>query len=156
MEELKELELLDEGEMVDIPDLELEDLIEANSLSVIVRCLNPYVHKVGGLVKALPPIWGLEDRVQGRAVGVDRIQVYLRCGLAICTFQGAVVRQWVDGDPELMDTAPIRGVSEEDNFLGQSQRAPNPHPERASCEVTSGASGKGRVSGATCEELYFY
>ncbi|KAL0667124.1 hypothetical protein Bca4012_029828 [Brassica carinata] len=68
MEELKELELLEEGEMVDIPDLEVEDLIEENSMSVIVRCLNPYVHKVGGLVKALPPIWGLEDRVQGRVV----------------------------------------------------------------------------------------
>ena len=27
-----------------------------NLLSVIVRCLNPQVHKVGGLVKALPPI----------------------------------------------------------------------------------------------------
>lgn len=56
MEELKELELLDEGEMVDIPDLEVEDLIEENTLSIIVRCLNPFVHKVGGLVKALPPI----------------------------------------------------------------------------------------------------
>lgn len=74
MEELKELELLEEGEMVDIPDLEVEDLIEENSMSVIVRCLNPYVHKVGGLVKALPPIWGLEDRVQGRVVGEDRVQ----------------------------------------------------------------------------------
>lgn len=56
MEELKELELLDEGEMVDIPDLEVEDLIEENTLSIIVRCLSPFVHKVGGLVKALPPI----------------------------------------------------------------------------------------------------
>lgn len=37
MEELKELELLEEGEMVDIPDLENDDLIEENSLSVIVR-----------------------------------------------------------------------------------------------------------------------
>lgn len=74
MEELKELELLDEGEMVDIPDLEIEDLIEENTSSVIVRCLNPYVHKVGGLVKALPSIWGLEDRVQGRVVGDDRVQ----------------------------------------------------------------------------------
>ncbi|XP_013704888.2 uncharacterized protein LOC106408719 [Brassica napus] len=74
MEELKELELLEEGEMVDIPDLEVEYLIEENSMSVIVRCLNPYVHKVGGLVKALQPIWGLEDRVQGRVVGEDRVQ----------------------------------------------------------------------------------
>ncbi|CAG7868461.1 unnamed protein product, partial [Brassica rapa] len=74
MEELKELELLDEGEMVDIPDLEVEDLIEENLMSVIVRRLNPYVHKVGGLVKALPPIWGLEDRTQGRVVGEDRVQ----------------------------------------------------------------------------------
>lgn len=41
--------------MVDIPDLELEDLIEENTMSVIVRCLNPFVHKVGSLVKALPP-----------------------------------------------------------------------------------------------------
>ncbi|KAH0867344.1 hypothetical protein HID58_074366 [Brassica napus] len=74
MEELKELELLEEGEMVDIPDLENDDLIQENSLSVIVRCLNPTVHKVGGLVKALPPIWGLEDRVHGRGVGADRVQ----------------------------------------------------------------------------------
>ncbi|XP_018435865.1 uncharacterized protein LOC108808180 [Raphanus sativus] len=74
MDELKELDLLGEGEMVDIPDLEFEDLIEENTLSVIVRCLNPYVHKVGGLVKALPPIWGLEDRVRGRGVGADRVQ----------------------------------------------------------------------------------
>ena len=62
VEELKELELLEKSEMVDIPDLENDDLIEENSLSVIVRCLNPSVHKVGGLVKALPPIWGMEDR----------------------------------------------------------------------------------------------
>ncbi|KAJ4882072.1 Uncharacterized protein Rs2_39127 [Raphanus sativus] len=68
------MELLDEGEMVDIPDLEIEDLIEENTLSVIVRCLNPYAHKVGGLVKALPPIWGLEDRVRGRGVGEHRAQ----------------------------------------------------------------------------------
>lgn len=64
MEELKEMELLEEGEMVDIPDLEVEDLIEENLMSVIVRCLNPFVHKVGGLVKAMPPIWGMEDRTQ--------------------------------------------------------------------------------------------
>lgn len=74
MEELKELELLEEGVMVDIPELENDDLLEENSLSVIVRCLNPSVHKVGGLVKALPPIWGLEDRVHGRGVGPDRVQ----------------------------------------------------------------------------------
>ncbi|KAG7572302.1 Endonuclease/exonuclease/phosphatase superfamily [Arabidopsis suecica] len=74
MEEMKELELLEEGETVEVPDLENEDLIEENSMSVIVRCLNPSVHKVGGLVKALPPIWGLEDRVRGRGVGEDRVQ----------------------------------------------------------------------------------
>ncbi|KAL0676411.1 hypothetical protein Bca4012_004392 [Brassica carinata] len=60
--------------MVDIPELENDDLLEENSLSVIVRCLNPSAHKVGGLVKALPPIWGLEDRVHGRGVGPDRVQ----------------------------------------------------------------------------------
>ncbi|CAN6999139.1 unnamed protein product [Brassica oleracea var. botrytis] len=74
IEELKELELLEEGEMVDIPDLEIEDLIEENSLSVITRCLNPYVHKVKGLVKAPPPFWGLEERTHGRVVGEDRVQ----------------------------------------------------------------------------------
>lgn len=74
VEELKKLELLEEGEMVDIPDLENKDLLEENSLSVIFRCLNPYVHKVGGLVKALPPIWGMENRVHGRGVGPDRAQ----------------------------------------------------------------------------------
>ncbi|CAN6845472.1 unnamed protein product [Brassica oleracea] len=74
IEELKELELLEEGEMVDIPDLEIEDLIEENSLSVIIRCLNPYVHKVKGLVKALPPFWGLEERTHGRVVGEDMVQ----------------------------------------------------------------------------------
>ncbi|VVB14771.1 unnamed protein product [Arabis nemorensis] len=66
MEELKERNLIEEGEIVDIPDIENEDLIEESSLSVIVRCLNPTVHKIGGLVKALPPIWGMEDRVTGR------------------------------------------------------------------------------------------
>ncbi|KAG2297824.1 hypothetical protein Bca52824_034296 [Brassica carinata] len=74
LEELKELEMLEEGEMVDIPELENEDLIEENLMSVVVRCLNPAAHKVGGLVKALPPIWGLEDRVHGRGVGADRVQ----------------------------------------------------------------------------------
>ncbi|KAL0730006.1 hypothetical protein Bca4012_026099 [Brassica carinata] len=74
MEELRELELLEEGETVDIPDLEIEDLIEENTMSVIVHCLNPYVHKVGGPVKALPPIWGMEERVRGRGVGEDRAQ----------------------------------------------------------------------------------
>ncbi|KAJ4894502.1 Uncharacterized protein Rs2_21296 [Raphanus sativus] len=73
-EELRELELLEEGEMVDIPDLEIDDLIEENSLSVIVRCLNPTFHKVGGLVKALPPIWGMEESVRGRGVGEQRVQ----------------------------------------------------------------------------------
>ncbi|RID64924.1 hypothetical protein BRARA_D00158, partial [Brassica rapa] len=74
MEELKEMKLLEEGEMVDIPDLEIEDLIEENSLSVIVRCLNPYVYKIGGLVKPLPPIWGLEDKARKREVGENRVQ----------------------------------------------------------------------------------
>lgn len=60
--------------MVDSPDLEVDDLIEENTLSVIVHCLNPYVHKVGGLVKALPPIWGMEERVRGRGVGENRVQ----------------------------------------------------------------------------------
>lgn len=46
MEELKEIELLEEGELVDIPDLENNYLIEENTMSVIVRCLNPVVHKV--------------------------------------------------------------------------------------------------------------
>ncbi|WZZ88093.1 hypothetical protein YC2023_116672 [Brassica napus] len=64
LHELKKLELLEEGELVDIPELENEDLIEENSMSIIVRCLNPTVHKVGGLVKALPPIWGMEEVVK--------------------------------------------------------------------------------------------
>lgn len=74
MEELKELDLLGEGDVVEIPDLENDDLIEENAMSVIVRCLNPTAHKVGGLFKALPPIWGMEDRVRGRGVGDDRVQ----------------------------------------------------------------------------------
>lgn len=35
-EELEQLELLEEGELVDISDLEIDDLIEENALSVIV------------------------------------------------------------------------------------------------------------------------
>ena len=46
VEELRDLELLEEGDIVDIPDVENDDLIEENSLSVVVRCLNPTVHKV--------------------------------------------------------------------------------------------------------------
>ncbi|KAF3492483.1 hypothetical protein DY000_02053438 [Brassica cretica] len=72
LDELKELELLGEGELVDMPELENEDLIEENSMSIIVRCLKPTVHKVGGLVKALPPIWSLEDSVKGRGVGENK------------------------------------------------------------------------------------
>ncbi|XP_024014254.1 uncharacterized protein LOC18021833 [Eutrema salsugineum] len=79
IEELKERDLLEEGESVDIPDLENEDLIEENSLSVMVRCLNPAVHKVGGLVKALPPIWDLEYRVRGRGVSEHRVQFIFQC-----------------------------------------------------------------------------
>lgn len=74
MEELKELDLFEDGEPVDVPDLENDDLIEENSMSVIVRCLNPTAHKVGSLVKALPPIWGMEERVRGRGVGENRVQ----------------------------------------------------------------------------------
>lgn len=40
MEELMERDLLDEGDPVDIPDLENKDLIEENSMSIIVRCIN--------------------------------------------------------------------------------------------------------------------
>ncbi|KAF2586213.1 hypothetical protein F2Q70_00034812 [Brassica cretica] len=47
-------------------------------MSVIVRCLNPVVHKVWGLVKALPPIWGLEDSVRGRGVGEDKVQFFFQ------------------------------------------------------------------------------
>ncbi|WZZ34352.1 hypothetical protein YC2023_017753 [Brassica napus] len=78
LNELKELELLGEGEFVDIPELENEDLIEENSMSIIVRCLNPTVHKVGGLVKALPPIWGLEESVKGRGVGENKVQFFFQ------------------------------------------------------------------------------
>lgn len=66
MQELKDKELLEEGEMVDIPDLENHDLIEESISSVIVNGLNPLVHKIGGLVKTLPPIYELEDCVRGR------------------------------------------------------------------------------------------
>lgn len=76
--ELKELELLDEGDFVDIPELENEDLIEENSRSIIIRCLNPTVHKIGGLVKALPPIWGLEESVGGRGVGENTVQFFFQ------------------------------------------------------------------------------
>ncbi|KAL0749191.1 hypothetical protein Bca101_031194 [Brassica carinata] len=76
LHELKKLELLEEGELVDIPELENEDLIEENSMSIIVRCLNPTVHKVGGLVKALPPIWGMEEVVKGRGVGENKVQFF--------------------------------------------------------------------------------
>ncbi|KAJ4910865.1 Uncharacterized protein Rs2_05486 [Raphanus sativus] len=79
MEELKERNLLEEGDVVDIPELENDDLIEENSLSVVVRCLNPTMHKVGALVKALPPIWGLEDRVKGRGVGDNQAQFIFQC-----------------------------------------------------------------------------
>ncbi|KAF3574173.1 hypothetical protein F2Q69_00060633 [Brassica cretica] len=79
MKDFKERNLLGEGEPVDIPDLENDDLIEENTMSVVVRCLNPTVHKVGGLVKALPPILGLEDRVKGRGVGDNRAQFIFQC-----------------------------------------------------------------------------
>lgn len=78
LSELKELELLDEGEFVDIPELENADLIDENSMSIIVRCLNPTVHKIGGLVKALPPIWGLEESVRGRGVGENTVQFFFQ------------------------------------------------------------------------------
>lgn len=78
LHELKELELLGDGEFVDIPELENEDLIEENSMSLIVRCLNPTVHKVGGLVKALPPIWGMEESVKGRGVGENKVQFFFQ------------------------------------------------------------------------------
>ncbi|KAL0846170.1 hypothetical protein Bca101_019416 [Brassica carinata] len=78
LHELRELELLGDGEFVDIPELENEDLLEENSMSIIVRCLNPTVHKVGGLVKALPPIWGMEDSVKGRGVGENRVQFFFQ------------------------------------------------------------------------------
>lgn len=73
LEELKEMELLEGGELVDIPDLEIDDLIEENSMSIIMQCLNPTVHKVGGLVKILPPIWGMGDLVRGRGVGENMV-----------------------------------------------------------------------------------
>lgn len=73
MEELRKLDLLGEGEQVNIPALENEDLIEENSLSIVVRCLNPSAHKVGALVKALPSIWGMEDRVRGRGIGENKV-----------------------------------------------------------------------------------
>ena len=78
LHELKELELLEEGEFVDIPEMENEDLIEVNSMSIIVRCLNPTVHKVGGLVKALPPIWGLEESVTGRGIDENKVQFFFQ------------------------------------------------------------------------------
>ncbi|KAG2274422.1 hypothetical protein Bca52824_056977 [Brassica carinata] len=74
LDELKELEMLDEGKMVNIPELENDDLIEENLMSVVVRCMNPAAHKVGGLVTALPPIWGLEDKDHGRDVREDKVQ----------------------------------------------------------------------------------
>lgn len=74
MEQLRERNLLGEGDPVEVPDLENEDLIEENSMSVIVRCLNPSAHKVGGLIKALPSIWGMEDRARGRGIGDNRVQ----------------------------------------------------------------------------------
>lgn len=37
------------------------------------------VHKVGGLIKALPPIWGLKDRVRGRGVGEHKAQFIFQC-----------------------------------------------------------------------------
>ncbi|KAF2587430.1 hypothetical protein F2Q70_00037496 [Brassica cretica] len=49
LEELRDLELLEVGEMV------------------------------GGLVKALPPNWGLEDRVRGRGVGENMAQFIFNC-----------------------------------------------------------------------------
>ncbi|VVB15857.1 unnamed protein product [Arabis nemorensis] len=49
-------------------------------MSVIVRELNPAVYKVGGLVKALPLIWGLEDWVQGGGVGDNRVQFIFQNG----------------------------------------------------------------------------
>lgn len=72
------MELLEDGEFVEIPELKNEDLIEENSMSIIVRCLNPTVHKVGGLVKAPPPIWGMEDSVKGRGVGENTVQFFFQ------------------------------------------------------------------------------
>ncbi|KAF3505397.1 hypothetical protein F2Q69_00044379 [Brassica cretica] len=74
LDELKELKMIDEGKMVNIPELENDDLIEENLMSVVVRCMNPAAHKVGGLVTALPPIWGLEDKDHGRDVREDKVQ----------------------------------------------------------------------------------
>lgn len=82
MEELRELKMLEDREMVDIPELENDDLIEENLLSVVVRYLNPAAHKVGGLVKALPPTWGLEDRVHGRGVGDNKVQIIFQSELS--------------------------------------------------------------------------
>ncbi|KAL0854007.1 hypothetical protein Bca101_059159 [Brassica carinata] len=78
LNELKELELLGDGEFVDIPELENEDLIEENSMSIVVRCPNLTFHKVGGLVKALPPIGGMEESVKGRGVSENMVQFFFQ------------------------------------------------------------------------------
>lgn len=67
LEELRDLELLEESEMVDIPELKNKDFIKKNSLSMVVWCLNPTVYKVGGLVKALPPTWGRKTELREEA-----------------------------------------------------------------------------------------
>ncbi|ESQ39587.1 hypothetical protein EUTSA_v10001223mg, partial [Eutrema salsugineum] len=71
---LRESEIPDVENPVEVPDLDNDDLIEANSLSLVVQLLNPGVQKVSGAVLGLPRIWEMEERVRGRGIGVDRVQ----------------------------------------------------------------------------------
>lgn len=131
LDELKELELLEEGVTVDIPDLEFEDLIEENSLSVIVRCLNPYVHKVGGLVKALPAIWGLEERVRGRGVGENRAQFIFQSEgdlQHVLTKGPWFVNGWMVSMDQWNPNPPPE-FSTKNPFLGTGSRPPYPYAE---------------------------
>ncbi|KAF3506263.1 hypothetical protein F2Q69_00007638 [Brassica cretica] len=62
-EELKELELLEEGELVDISDLEIDDLIEENALSVIIRIRGLPIHllKKQAVESLMGPLGKVED-----------------------------------------------------------------------------------------------
>ncbi|KAL0889994.1 hypothetical protein Bca101_013977 [Brassica carinata] len=59
---------------VRIPDGDFNDLIAANKLTVIGRVTNPNLQKPRSVVDFMPQVWGLEGRVTGRALGLDKFQ----------------------------------------------------------------------------------
>ncbi|XP_024004028.1 uncharacterized protein LOC112081500 [Eutrema salsugineum] len=109
---------LDDDKPIDLPDDEDYSAVQVNAKSLISRLLNPECKNMARMLKTMPRIWKVYDRVRGIALSKESIQfifesetdmeTVMKDGIWSFDDWSMIMERWVENSPlKFLKMAPI-------------------------------------------------